>query len=342
MSTWASVAFAQSQNQRDEVAELFDRAAAKHKRELNDLINTRGVPQVSIFQNVSSTNISTILTEAESPYSDDTAVLFYSLERETSLLEENQQLQIWLLNEDGIQAFHQQVMLEKQINEAISKLRKALRLDSLQLPRSPHQRGISVTSNVSQPKIPLDLAVKNLTQILLPDSVAAKLNNVKHLIIVPTSQIGTVPYAILRPFKDGSSLVDKMSISMAPSLFDLARVIPSWNTESAFSSPLIVGNPYFPQSADWSVPSLPGAEQEAYAVAKKMKAIPLIGKEATKAEIISRAGKATLLYFATHGIASSSNPLLGGFLCCLLKNLNRVGGQLKRFKVQNYGQGLLS
>jgi CHAT domain-containing protein len=41
---------------------------------------------------------------------------------------------------------------------------------------------------------------------------------------------------------------------------------------------------------------------------------PLIGKEATKTEIVSRAAKSSLLYFATHGVASSQDPLLGGFL----------------------------
>jgi CHAT domain-containing protein len=105
-----------------------------------------------------------------------------------------------------------------------------------------------------------------------------------------------------------------MSVSIAPSLFDLGQALDERNSKPLFKSPLIAGNPYLPESTNWSVPPLPGAAQEAEAVGKMMNAIPLLGRKATKAEIVSRAGESSLLYFATHGVASGRNPLSDSFL----------------------------
>jgi CHAT domain-containing protein len=45
-----------------------------------------------------------------------------------------------------------------------------------------------------------------------------------------------------------------------------------------------------------------------------MNVTPLIGKEASKERILSKVQNSSLLYFATHGVASSTNPLSAGFL----------------------------
>ena len=179
----------------------------------------------------------------------------------------------------------------------------------------PHQRGGFIVDPDATPTRELrDHYIADLTQILLPASVANELGSVEHLIVVPVLEIGTVPYAILKPFRDDSLLIDKMSVSIASSLFDLGQPLYEMNSTILFESPLIVGNPYFPESANWSIPSLPGAEQEAQAVAEMMGTIPLLGREATKAEVVSKAGGSSLLYFATHGVASGLNPLSDGFL----------------------------
>lgn len=169
----------------------------------------------------------------------------------------------------------------------------------------------------------MNRAVVGLTGILLPAAITNKLALVKHLIIVPVLGFGTVPYTILQPFNDGSFLIDKMSVSIAPSLFDLGVAYPRWNAEAAFSSPLIVGNPDLAKDTNWTVPPLPGAEKEAQAVAQLMNATPLIGKQATKESILSKAPNASLLYFATHGVASSRNPLTGSFLMLSSKNFEQ-------------------
>ncbi len=303
----------QTQNQAD-VAELFDRAAAKHKRELEDLWDRRGTPRLKL-SNVSSESVARILSQrtttidysaTEATYLDNTAVLFYSYDREN--------LQIWLVDERSIQAYSKRRISENQINEAITNLRDSMGIDSLQLFRSPHPRGIGIFSRSQKAELPINRSIAELTEILLPPTISHKLTSVKHLVIVPVLGLGTVPFAILQPFTDGSFLIDKMSISIASSLFDVGQTIPPWNVSRAFSSPLIVGNPYLPPSAEWVVPALPGAEKEAQGVAQIMNVIPLIGKEATKDTILSKVQDSSLVYFATHGVASSTNPLSAGFL----------------------------
>ncbi len=310
----------QTQNQSD-IAALFDQAAAKHKRELRGLLSLRGASyRIDLDSEATSESVAKVLSvnttnnnrttedigyPVEAIYVDKTAVLFYSYDKEA--------LQIWLVDEHGIQAYHKRKISENQINEAIINLRNSMGVDSLQSSRAPHLRGLSIVTRVQNQKL-LNRSIAELNEILLPIALTHKLASVRHLIIVPVLGFGTVPYAILQPFGDGSFLIDKMSISFAPSLFDVGQSILPWNVETAFSSPLIVGNPDLPRSTEWIVPTLLGAEKEALAVAETMNATPLIGKQATKETILSKVGDSSLLYFATHGVASNSNPLSGGFL----------------------------
>lgn len=220
ISLWASAAY--TQNRPDDAARLFDIAAAKHKRELEDLWARRDAPLIEL-RDASSESIARVLavrTEesiigwreqyGEITYPDGTAVLFYSYD--------DGNLQVWLVDALGIQAYHKRSISKQQISEAIINLRNSLNVDSLQRSRVPRQRiSIAVVSVAAHTGESRDHAITNLTQILLPTTVANKLDTVKHLIIVPILEIGTVPYAILRPFRGNSFLIDRMSVSIAPS-----------------------------------------------------------------------------------------------------------------------------
>jgi CHAT domain-containing protein len=59
------------------------------------------------------------------------------------------------------------------------------------------------------------------------------------------------------------------------------------------------------------LPQLPGAENESKAVSSIMHTTPLLGTEATKKTVVSRATTADVLYFATHGAAIPDDPLSG-------------------------------
>jgi hypothetical protein len=83
ISVWTSATYAQ--NHRD-VTDLFDRAAAKHKRELDDLIRSRASTLINL-PDASAESIARALATsedkntAEATYLDKSAVLFYSYEK---------------------------------------------------------------------------------------------------------------------------------------------------------------------------------------------------------------------------------------------------------------------
>ncbi len=298
----------QTQKQRppDDVVALFDKAAAKHKRELNSLWLARAAPRVQL-QDVTAKSLANVLSSrrtSEAGYLPKTAILFYSYEEG--------ELSAWLLDENGIRAHSQKPLPLEQITAVISTLRDSLNVDSLQVLRTAHKRAFALPVNNRTTKLPLNQAARVATGILLPPPIAAGLTSVEHLIIVPVLGIGTVPFAILKPFGANDVLIDRMSISLAPSLFDVGEAFSRWRGD--FSAPLVVGNPYVPPEDDWVIPNLPGAETEARQVAAALHTKPLLGKEATKQIIPQRARESDLLYLATHGIASSDDPLAGGFL----------------------------
>lgn len=76
----------------------------------------------------------------------------------------------------------------------------------------------------------------------------------------------------------------------------------------------LFGNPYLLKNETWFLPELFGAEKESKTVAGMLNVQPLMGKFATKEQILSNVEEASLLYFAAHGIASGEDPLEKSFL----------------------------
>lgn len=242
-----------------------------------------------------------------------TALLFYAYQGES--------LQIWLIGQDGLQAYSSRQVTTQKLESVIYDLRASLGVDSLQSSRAPSLRNPKGPPPDVRLKIPTERAIAEVTDVLLPQTIAEQLSSVRHLIIAPILGIGTVPFAILRPFKSDAFLIEKMSVSVAPNLFDIEDNTKPWTPR--YKNPLVIGNPYFPPDAKWKVPPLPGAEEEALAIGKMISARPLTGRRATKRRVMARAEDADFLYFATHGISSSDNPLTGGFLFLTARNLTR-------------------
>jgi CHAT domain-containing protein len=156
---------------------------------------------------------------------------------------------------------------------------------------------------------------KRLSRLLFPPSIQEALHDVRHLIVVPVLNIGIVPFPMLEPWGEGGPLVEYMSVSVAPSLFDIAQVLQKdelfrWGKGDS----LVVGNPELIPSDGWFVPELPGAEEEALLVAEALGSAPFIGQDATKKNVLANIYARGVLYFATHGISDPENPLDGGFL----------------------------
>jgi len=304
-----------------EMEKEFDRAVSEHADKYRQLLHSRGFdpdafPGVYLppLEGVSAPASraayhESVPAQLELEFAEGTAVLLYGLDRS-----EGKVPRIWVVDRCGIAAVEILPVGLERLDKAISSLREALGVEAIQASRSPHRGGRPVipVSPEKTAKVPLDQAIAELTKILLPDTIARSLVSVKHLILVPVLAIGTVPFAILRPFQSDAFLIDRMSVSIAPSLFDLWNRVEKWNP--ALRAPLVIGNPDFAPADDWVFPPLPGAEGEARAVAKLVHAQALVGRFATKEAVLSKAPAADFLYFATHGVANASDPLRGGFI----------------------------
>ncbi|HEX8492008.1 MAG TPA: CHAT domain-containing protein [Pyrinomonadaceae bacterium] len=281
----------------------FASAAAKHQGQFRRLLNQRGhrgtvADEADVYLN----NLRAALSRS---FQKETAVLFYD--------EEDAAFRAWLIDRKGVRAFHRAAMSREQLEAAIAALRESLDVENLEAARLPPRLRPKKTTTPPPPVNPRALLPRRLsalTSLLLPDSIACALKGVRHLIIVPVLNLGTVPFAALRPFGSSTNLIDRMSVTIAPSLFDINKSVEAWAAD--FRRPLLVGNPYLAPSAGWE--PLLNAEREALFIARMFKATSLTGREANRERILSRALEADLLYFATHGAADTAQPLEGGFL----------------------------
>lgn len=281
-------------------------------REISDSFLVKGAPPLSV-KYARTSSLYGFTQALSNNFSPDTALIFYAYQEGA--------LRIWLINREGLQAYSTRSIKQQELEALIYAFRNSLGVDSLQAGRAPTSRNAPQSPSDIRLQMPMERAIDELTTLLLPPPIAAQLGSVRHLIVAPILGIGTVPFAVLRPFKSETFLIEKMSVSVVPNLFDIADEVKPWRAR--YRAPLIVGNPYFPKDADWRVPQLPGAEDEALAIGRMMNARPLTGRSATKRRVLLRARGADFLFFATHGIASSDAPLTGGFLFLTARNLKQ-------------------
>jgi CHAT domain-containing protein len=230
---------------------------------------------------------------------------------------------------------------KEQLLQLSNDLQNGLQLGNKTASRSPQLRGTVVKNNQPSKKVNLEATLKEFTRILIPKKFD---ESYKQLIIIPALNIGSLPFQLLKPYADNSYLIDKCSFTISPGIVDLigARTImlremvsggwrdgiyydennnanrnlntykpKNWN----FKNPLFVSNPTYPTNLEYSFPDLPGAKKEISAVSQFSKSYLLFeGSKAVKDSILKYWDKADLIYFATHGIADSENPMENSYL----------------------------
>lgn len=135
----------------------------------------------------------------------------------------------------------------------------------------------------------------------------------ERVIFVPQGSLFLVPFPALQD-AEGKYLIEKHTILTAPSIqvLDLTRKqrnrVSQIHQKSAKQDILIVGNPTMPSvspeigAPPKQLPKLPGAENEAKAIAKLFNTKPLIGKDATETIVRQRFSEAKIIHLATHGL----------------------------------------
>ncbi|MEM8830634.1 MAG: CHAT domain-containing protein [Cyanobacteria bacterium P01_G01_bin.19] len=123
------------------------------------------------------------------------------------------------------------------------------------------------------------------------------------VIFIPQDSLFLVPFPALQN-DEGEFLIEQHTIQIAPSIQTLNITPNGSNSEEL--NPLIVGNP---EPMPDSLSSLPGAENEAIAIAEILKTSPIIGREATENSVIDRMEQANLIHLATHGLFNEHQGL---------------------------------
>lgn len=154
------------------------------------------------------------------------------------------------------------------------------------------------------------LALRRLSEILLPQPVLRELPKGGDLVIVPQGALALIPFAALTD-EGGRSLGERFALRFAPSMETVREVSAAradigdqaWRRRA-----LIVGNPTMPTELpglDGSLPALPAAEHEADDVAALLSVPALTGADATERTVEARLPDASIVHLATHGFAFS-------------------------------------
>jgi CHAT domain-containing protein len=316
-----------------------DSAYIIYQKQFIELSTTRGVSvneAQAVLKKFNAYNVSTNrdlarLLGSLYPKNNGTAILMYLFNKDT--------LRRTLLIPDSVIEESYIPITSKQMFQLGEDLQNALQLSLLTANRAPQERGVSLSKKTqSQKTVSLDTLIRTLTKLLIPRSFTS---DYKHLVIIPSLNIGTLPFHILQPFHDGSSLIDKCSFTVAPTLIDFVAlrmkvvkkmlgenytlnnvlrqnesVVPedaeaTWDLKDG----LFISNPDYPKNGKYYFPNLQGAEKEIDSASNAFTS-PVIyrGAAAIKANIIRSMNGKEVAYFATHGVSSPDNPKDNSFI----------------------------
>ena len=218
----------------------------------------------------------------------------------------NSQLYVWVISPDGEINFRTldlqtwEIANGKSLTEIIQKLQERL--------SSPTGRYRGANPRAAMPEIddsPEELRL--LYQLLikpiepfLPKDAAAK------VVFVPHDALFLVPFAALR---DSSKkyLIEKHTISYSPSI-QLLEATEKLRDRPKGTGYLIIGNPKN------SLANLGNAEIEANAIAQLLNTTAIIGKDATKAQVLNKISNSKIIHFAAHGKFDDQNGLNGAIV----------------------------
>lgn len=123
----------------------------------------------------------------------------------------------------------------------------------------------------------------------------------RKLILVPHGVLHYVPFAALRNRETGRYLIDDYTLTYLPSASALRFLRAKESPVDGGS--LILGDP------ENAMTRLPGAAEEATAIARMLRATPHLGAEARESMLYAANGKIDLVHLAAHGVYDPRNPL---------------------------------
>lgn len=154
-----------------------------------------------------------------------------------------------------------------------------------------------------------------LYQLLIePIESFLKTSSSRKIILIPHGTLFLIPFATLLNSTTKQYLIEHYSIILSPSIQTLNLTHQNFIPTREAQNVLVVGNPQMPSFDDSPqlLPQLPYTETVAKAIANLFKTKSLVGKQATKREILTQLPQAKIIHFGTHGKFDDLQPLKSG------------------------------
>ena len=162
--------------------------------------------------------------------------------------------------------------------------------------------------NISRPLSPQESLKSFFDLIIAP---VADLVHGNDLVLVPEGPLCLVPYAALMNPKQ-EYLCESLKIRLIPSLTTLKLITDSPADFHNKTGALLVGDPYLEEVLykGRKLCELPYAKKEVEMIGRILGTVPLIGKMATKGEVLKRLSTVALVHIAAHGKMDTGEIIL--------------------------------
>jgi CHAT domain-containing protein len=220
-------------------------------------------------------------------------------------------LLIWVIKPTGEIQFRRHPITSSDLNNFVQETRNSI---------GARGRGLGVVARVTESRAsvapPQQNQLNQLYQLLIQPIEDLLPNDPQsQVIFIPQDALFLAPFPALQD-ANGTYLIEKHTILTAPSIqvLELTQKQQQQIQES-IQGVVVVGNPTMPSFSDTpgslpvQLPSLPGTEKEALAIAKLYGTQPLLGEQATKSALFQRLPNARIIHLATHGLLDDA----GGF-----------------------------
>jgi CHAT domain-containing protein len=289
-----------AQNKLEAALEIAERGRARAFAELlarrlspKSTSNTIAAPTIEQIKQIAKTQNATLV---------EYSIINENFKVQEKLQTHESELYIWVIKPTGEIAFKRSDLkpLWQQQNSSTQNLVINTR-ESIGV----RGRGITVLERVDETTP--SQRVQQLYQLLIqPIAELLPTASESRVIFIPQGQLFLVPFAALQDAM-GKYLIEKHTILTAPSI-QVLDLTHQRRQQVSGKDVLVVGNPTMPSippavgEPPQQLPSLPGAEQEALAIAQLLNTQAITGNLATKAAILPKMAQARLIHLATHGL----------------------------------------
>jgi CHAT domain-containing protein/Tfp pilus assembly protein PilF len=287
-----------AQGKIDAALEISERGRA---RAFVELLSSRLNKDNSEMKSLASATIAEIKQIAKTQNSTlvQYSIIYDDFKLEGKPTTQESELYIWVIKPNGRVTFHRQdlkLLWQKQ-NTSLSNLVNSILGTNIVLWKKSLQQLHKILIQPIAKELPKD-----------PNA---------HVIFIPQTSLFRVPFPALKD-AENKYLIEKHTIRTAPSIkvLDLTRKqrVQTRNLLSRKNT-LVVGNPIMPRVSlnmgekPEQLDPLPGAEIEAQEIARLLNTKAIIGKDATKNQILKLLPKARIIHLATHGWADDIRGL---------------------------------